>query len=84
MEQSAIRIAVGEISQIPISLERDEVQNVTSLEAVLKRDRVIVLSSLVAISMLAWGYMAYLAWDMEHMEMEMAMLHPSIVMTMIL
>ncbi len=53
--------------------ERDEVQNVTSLEAVLKRDRVIVLSSLVAISVLAWVYMAYLAWDMEPMEMEMAM-----------
>ncbi len=48
-------------------------QNATPLEAVLRRDRTIVLSSLVCISVLAWAYMVYLAWDMEHIDMEMAM-----------
>ena len=48
-------------------------QNAISLEGVLKRDRMIVLSGLLTVSALAWAYMVYLAWDMEHMEMEMAM-----------
>ena len=48
-------------------------QNRISLEAVLKRDRTVVLGGLVGISALAWAYMVYLAWDMEQMDMEMAM-----------
>ncbi len=48
-------------------------QNAIPLETVLKRDRTIVVSGLVVISVLAWAYMVYLAWDMEHMNMEMAM-----------
>jgi predicted metal-binding membrane protein len=48
-------------------------QNAITLEAVLKRDRTIVVYGLVVISALAWAYMVYLAWDMEHMNMEMAM-----------
>jgi predicted metal-binding membrane protein len=39
----------------------------------LKRDRVVVLGGLVGISVLAWAYMAYLAWDMKQMNMEITM-----------
>jgi predicted metal-binding membrane protein len=39
----------------------------------LKRDRVVVVSGLAGISVLAWAYIIYLAWNMQHMEMEMAM-----------
>jgi predicted metal-binding membrane protein len=48
-------------------------QNATSLEAVLKRDRTVVVTGLVGISVLAWAYIIYLAWNMEHMDMEVAM-----------
>ncbi len=48
-------------------------QKATPLEAVLKRDRSIVLSGLIGISVVAWTYIVYLAWDMKHMDMEMAM-----------
>ncbi len=41
------------------------------LEAVLKRDRAVVLGGLIGLSALAWSYMAYLALDMEPMEMAM-------------
>jgi predicted metal-binding membrane protein len=44
-------------------------QSETMLEAVLRRDRMIVLSGLVGISTLAWVYLGYLAWDMGHMHM---------------
>jgi predicted metal-binding membrane protein len=37
-----------------------------SLESVLKRDRAIVLAGIVAISVLAWGYMAFEARTMYH------------------
>ncbi len=40
-------------------------QNLTPLEAVLRRDRAIVLAGLLGIAALAWAYMLYLAWDME-------------------
>jgi predicted metal-binding membrane protein len=43
------------------------------LEAVLKRDRSVVLGGLIGISLVAWAYMGYLAWDMHHMAMDMAM-----------
>jgi len=47
----------------------------TALEAVLKRDRLLVLGGLIGIAALAWVYIMYLAWDMGqmHMAMEMAM-----------
>lgn len=48
----------------------------SSLEAVLKRDRALVLAGLVAISMLAWTYLVYLAWEMPRMEMAMDMAMP--------
>ena len=51
-------------------------QSGTTLEAVLRRDRMIVLSGLVGISTLAWVYMGYLAWDMGHMHMAMDMAMP--------
>ncbi len=40
-------------------------QNLTPLEAVLRRDRAIVLAGLLGIAALAWAYMLYLAWDRE-------------------
>ena len=48
-------------------------QNTNSLEALLKRDRIFVVSGLVAIAALAWAYIIYLTWDMQHMDMGMAM-----------
>ncbi len=40
-------------------------------EILLKRDRIVVLSGLVAIIALAWAYTFYLARDMQNMEMAM-------------
>ena len=48
----------------------------TPLEGVLKRDRLIVLAGLVGIAGLAWVYVGYLAWEMEHMAMPMVMAMP--------
>lgn len=48
-------------------------QNTNPLEALLKRDRIFVVSGLVAIAALAWAYIIYLARDMQHMDMGMAM-----------
>ena len=41
------------------------------LEAVLKRDRLVVLASLLAITLLAWAYLADMALDMGGMSMAM-------------
>lgn len=51
-------------------------QSGTTLEAVLRRDRIIVVSGLVSVSLLAWAYMGYLAWNMERMDMSMEMAMP--------
>lgn len=48
----------------------------TPLEAMLKRDRTIVISGLAGITTLAWLYMLYLAWGMKSMDMKMAMAMP--------
>ena len=48
-------------------------QSDTRLEAVLKRDRLIVLSGLGGTAALAWAYMGYLAWEMGNMDMSMEM-----------
>ncbi len=48
-------------------------QNARPLEALLKRDRTIVVSGLGVISALAWAYIVYLAWDMKQIDMGMAM-----------
>lgn len=47
----------------------------TPLEAVLTRDRAIVMSGLAGVVVLAWAYIFYLAWGMKDMGtgMEMAM-----------
>ncbi len=42
-------------------------QNTTTLETLLKRDRAIVVSGILGVSALAWAYTAYLAWDMKDM-----------------
>jgi len=41
------------------------------LEAVLARDRAVVLGGLVSIVALSWAYMAYLAWQMQGMDPQM-------------
>src|SRR5574341_1090138 len=48
-------------------------QRHTALEAVLKRDRMIVLAGLAGITVLAWAYMGSLSRDMGCMDMTMAM-----------
>ena len=44
-----------------------------ALEAMLKRDRAVVVAGLALLTALSWAYMVYLAWDMQQMDMEMAM-----------
>jgi predicted metal-binding membrane protein len=39
------------------------------LEAILKKDRLVILAALAGISVLAWSYMLYLAWAMRSMDM---------------
>jgi predicted metal-binding membrane protein len=46
----------------------------TPIEAVFKRDRIIVISGIAVVSMLAWMYMIYLAYDMDMMGSEMTMM----------
>jgi predicted metal-binding membrane protein len=48
----------------------------TTLEAVLKRDRAIVLAAVVGLSALAWAYLLALARRMPHEDMTMAMAMP--------
>jgi predicted metal-binding membrane protein len=47
--------------------------SVTPIETILRRDRVAVLAGLTVVTLLAWSYLVYLAWDMQHMDMDMAM-----------
>jgi predicted metal-binding membrane protein len=47
-----------------------------ALEAVIKRDRAFVLGGLLAITLVAWAYIGYLAWRMPTMEGAMAMAMP--------
>ena len=47
-----------------------------ALEAAIKRDRALVLSGLLGITVLAWAYIGYLAWHMPTMEGTMAMAMP--------
>src|SRR3954452_19109610 len=51
----------------------ETMQRSTALEAVLKRDRLIVLGGLAGITVLAWAYVGYLAWEMGQMDMSMHM-----------
>ena len=46
------------------------------MEMVLKRDRAVVLSGLLGVSALAWGYIFYLARDMGNVDMAMVQLTP--------
>jgi predicted metal-binding membrane protein len=50
--------------------------SLTPLEAILKRDRLIVLGGLVGISALAWAYIVYLTSHMGSMDMAMDMTMP--------
>jgi predicted metal-binding membrane protein len=45
----------------------------TTLEAVLRRDRAVVLAGLASLTLVAWGYIVYLGWKMRSMgAMDMA------------
>ncbi len=44
-------------------------QNITTLEAVLRQDRGIVLAGVAGVAALAWAYTVYLAWDIRGMAM---------------
>ena len=48
----------------------------TPIEAVFKRDRIIVISGIAVVSVLAWMYMLYLAWGMKNLDMSMEMSLP--------
>ncbi len=58
------------VDGVPLAMQQP-----TTLEAALRRDRFIVILGLIAVAALAWAYMFYLAWNMKGMEMgaEMAM-----------
>jgi len=47
-----------------------------TLEAVVKRDRAIVLAAVAGLSVLAWAYLLILGWRMPHEDMAMAMAMP--------
>jgi predicted metal-binding membrane protein len=47
-----------------------------AVEAVLRRDRAVVLAGLAGLSALAWAYLLVLAWQMPHRDMAMAMAMP--------
>lgn len=42
------------------------VESRTTIEAVLRRDRMVVLGGLIAVSALAWAYTIQLVGDMAH------------------
>ena len=44
-------------------------QRATPLEAVLRRDRAVVLGGLIGVAALAWAYTVYLAFDTGGMDM---------------
>src|SRR5687768_16326757 len=67
MTQGVRRAFIGDRTQP--DLERVMMQEGTTLEVVLRRDRLIVLGGLVGISALAWAYLGYMAWEMEAMDM---------------
>ena len=50
--------------------------NGITLEAVLKRDRMVVVFGLAGVATLSWAYMFYLAWGMKEMNMGMEMAMP--------
>jgi predicted metal-binding membrane protein len=43
------------------------------IEAVFKRDRIIVVSGIAVVSVLAWIHLLYLAWGMKNLDMGMEM-----------
>ncbi len=47
----------------------------TRLEALLKRDRAVVIAGLLLLTVLAWGYLVAMACDMAGMDRDSAMMH---------
>ena len=56
----------------------EELHSHTSIEWALKRDRLIVIAGLAAVSLVAWAYMFYLAGKMGNMKVGMDMALPQI------
>jgi predicted metal-binding membrane protein len=51
----------------------------TTLEALLQRDRRLVMYGLAGTAALAWAYQLYMAWGMEHMSPAMAAIMPNML-----
>ena len=51
----------------------DAGQDLSIIEAALKRDRIIVLLGLAGIAILAWVYTVHAAWEMNNMDIETCM-----------
>jgi len=51
-------------------------QTTTPIEAVLKRDRTVVIGGVVAVAAIAWGYTIYVAQSSADMGMSMGMAGP--------
>ena len=51
----------------------DAGQDISIVESILKRDRIIVLAGLAVIAALAWAYIAHEAWEMNNMDVAMCM-----------
>jgi predicted metal-binding membrane protein len=59
-----------------LGLRSATMSEVTTLEAVLKRDRAIVLAGVAGLLALAWAYLLALAWGTPHQARAMAMAMP--------
>lgn len=51
----------------------DDGQNISIVEAALRRDRIIVLAGLAGIAALAWAYTVHEAWEMNNMDIATCM-----------
>lgn len=56
----------------------ERVSQTATIEEVLRRDRAFVLTGVLLLTFLSWGYLIHMAWEMDHagmeqMSMEMAM-----------
>ncbi len=48
----------------------------TQLEAVLRRDRAVILAGVTMVALIAWAYLVYLVWEMGTMDMTPDMVMP--------
>lgn len=52
----------------------------TQLEAVLRRDRAVLLADVTMIALIAWAYLVYLVWEMRSMDDVAMGMTPDMVM----